>query len=140
MNLKEKVYLKSLSSILPFAVLFATLPFHQISAATNTGSVVGVVFAEEFSTPVEGVVVKIYDTKKEKFYSNQLTDKYEPYAINNVPVGDYNVVVSTKEGDFITDMMVNVRADLPTSLSLSLKPDKIAPKEPEKKKKWYKKS
>jgi hypothetical protein len=138
MNLQQKIYVKPLATFLSIATLLMAVSISPISALPGNGSVVGMVFAENFSTPIVGAVVKLYDPKTEKFYSGRPTDEYGLYAINNVPVGEYNVVVSTKKGDFPSDMMVVVRADLPTPLSLSLKPGKKAPDNPEKKKKWYK--
>jgi len=140
MNLQQKIYVKPLASFLSVVLVLVMVPYHQISADPNTGTIVGMVVAEDFSTPIKGAVVKVYDPKTEKFYSSRPTDEYGLYAINNVPAGNYNIVVSTKEGDVKSDMMVKVRAELPTPLSLSLKPDKAAQEDPEKKKKkrrWF---
>ncbi len=135
MNLQQKIYVKLLATFLSVSMILMTVSIPQISADPNVGSVVGMVVAENFSTPIKGAVVKLYDPVTEKFYSSRPTDEYGLYAINNVPVGEYNIVVITKEGDIQSDMMVTVRADLPTPLSLSLKPDKVSPEDPDKKKK-----
>jgi len=120
MHFKQKGYIEPLAIILSFALLYVS--FQQTAVAQQTGSVVGMVVTGDYSSPIKGAIVKLYDPKTGKFYTSSQTDENGNYSLKNVPVGDYNVVVTTKDGDFPCDLMVGVRAGIPTSLILALQP------------------
>ncbi len=120
MHFKQKAYTGSLAIIMSFAMLCG--PFTQIATAQAMGSVVGMVVSDDFSSPIKGAIVKIYNPKTEMFFSSGPTDENGLYTIKDVPIGEYNVVVVTEDGDFPCDLMVNVKSGPPTPLLLALQP------------------
>ncbi len=138
MHFKQKAYIGSLAIIISIAMLYG--PFTQMAAAQATGSVVGMVVSEDFSAPIKGAKVKIYNPKTEMFFSSNTTKENGLYTIKNVPVGEYHVVVVTQDGESPCDLMVKVRKEPATPLTVALQQGKASVAEHlAKQEKWYKK-
>jgi hypothetical protein len=138
MHFKQKARIGSLAIIISIAMLYG--PFIQMAAAQATGSVVGMVVSGDFSSPIKGAKVKLYNPKTEMFFSSNTTKENGLYAIKDVPIGEYHVVVVTQEGESPCDLMVKVRKEPATPLTLALQQGKASvAAQLAKEEKWYKK-
>ncbi|MFB0560323.1 MAG: carboxypeptidase-like regulatory domain-containing protein [Candidatus Lokiarchaeia archaeon] len=159
MDFKSSLFVKPLVFFLVSFLVFAGFPFGSstnLQAQDEKGSIIGVVFQkEEISAepgedvqvtwprifypyrPVAGAEVKAINNDTGEVFISYKTDKYGVYKIEGLPPGEYNIGVSTEEGDFISDIVVKVEPNKPAPVPLMLKSTKVAEKIAPKKK-WYK--
>ena len=142
MNFKSIPFIKPLVFFLVSFLAFAGFPFgfsKNAVAEVGKGDIVGVVFqgvvfqmgAEEVEItwprvlqqyrPVVGAEVKAINTETGETYISNKTDKYGIYKIEGIPVGEYNIGVSTDDGDFISNIVVKVEPNKQTAVPLMLK-------------------
>lgn len=159
MNFKSLPFVKPLVFFLVSFLVFAGFPFgfsKNVAAEVEKGSIVGVVFQKEDISvkpgeevqatwprlfypyrPVVGAEVKAISAETGEVFISYKTDKYGIYRIEGLPPGEYNIGVSTEEGDFISDIVVKVEPNKLAPVPLMLKTTKVAEKI-KPKKKWYK--
>ncbi|TKJ34746.1 hypothetical protein CEE39_02155 [bacterium (candidate division B38) B3_B38] len=159
MNFKSLHFVKPLVFFLVSFLAFAGFPSgfcKDVAAEDENGSIVGVVFQKEDISPkveeevksiwprilypyspVVGAEVKAINSKTGEVYISYKTDKYGIYKIEGIPAGEYNIGVSTEEGDFVSDIVVKVEPNKATPVPLLLKSAKVV-EETKEKKKWYK--
>ena len=142
MNLKSLPFIKPLVFFLVFFLAFAGISFgftKNAIAEVGKGDIVGVVFQKLSSTgeeeveviwprilqqyrPVGGAEVKVINTETGETYLSDKTDKYGIYKIEGIPAGEYKIVVTTEERDYISDIVIKVVANKQTAVPLMLKP------------------
>jgi len=142
MNFKSLPFINPLVFFLVSFLAFAGFPFgfsKSVVAEDANGSIVGVVFQNDVMTPVVGAEVKAINNETGEIYISYKTDKYGIYKIEVLPVGEYNIGLSTEEGDFISDIVVKVEPNTPTPAPLMVKQTQDV-KKVNPKKKWYKRT
>ena len=93
-----------------------------LAANANTGSLIGFVYAEDQTTPVEGAVLQARNINSGKIYKSTKTDKLGMFKIEKIDQGFYVAGVSTKEGDFNLPHLVGIKGNETAKASFALKP------------------
>lgn len=96
------------------------------AAKANTGNLIGFVYAEDGTTPVEGAVLKARNISTGKVYKSTKTDELGMFKIE-LDHGTYIAGVSTKEGDFNLNGLIGIKANETAKISLALKPGATPP-------------
>jgi hypothetical protein len=104
-----------------FSLLF--FPYEALSSA-QTGTLTGIIFAEDMKTPIENAVVLVRNVKTKIEFRSNPTDKSGSYVIKNLDEGLYILGVSAPIGDFNFGYQVQIKANETAKLSLALKPGK----------------
>jgi len=148
MNFKSLHFVKPLVFFLVSFLVFAGFPFASstnLQAQDEKGSIVGVVFQREdisakdadevlakwpnIANPfyaVEGAEVKAINTETGEIYISSKTDKYGIYRIENLPAGEYKILISIEEEDITSDIVVKVEPNKQIPLPLMLIKTKAA--------------
>lgn len=86
------------------------------------GSVVGFVYDQDGTTPIEGAVVKLRNVTSGKTYESSPSDSEGNFLIEEMESGVYIYGVTSVEGDYSCDGMIGVRVDRsgPAKMSLAL--------------------
>jgi hypothetical protein len=104
-----------------FSLLF--FPYEALSSA-QTGTLTGIIFAEDMKTPIEKAVVLVRNVKTKIEFRGNPTDKSGSYVIKNLDEGLYVLGVSAPIGNFNFGYQVQIKANEMAKLSLALKPGK----------------
>jgi len=121
--LKEKIFhSRALIWGVAAAFLSLLLPVEALAQARGTGSLIGFIYAENLTTPVENAIVKIKNISTGKEYMSNPTDKTGLYKIESVAEGRYILGVTTPQGDFNFEFELFIKAREIAKLSLALKP------------------
>lgn len=148
MSFKSLPFVKPLVFFLVSFLAFAGFPFDfstNVEAEVKKGSIVGVVFeskdisakdADEILTKwpnianpfyaVEGAEVKAINTETGEIYISSNTDKYGIYRIENLPAGEYKILISIEEEEITSDIVVKVEPNMQIPLPLMLIKTKAA--------------
>ena len=108
--------------------VFALLIFFSISflGSENApkGNIIGFVYAEDGTTPLEGAVVKIKHVSTDAVYESSGSDTHGVFKIEGVEKGIYICGVKAAQGDFNSDSLIGVRIheNETAKVSLSLVP------------------
>lgn len=99
------------------------LPANLSSEEAVKGNLIGFVYAQDGTTPLEGAIVKAKNIASGIVYESDISDQYGAYRINDVERGIYIIGVETTIGDFNIDDLVGLRikANETAKLSLSLR-------------------
>ncbi|MDH5405998.1 MAG: carboxypeptidase-like regulatory domain-containing protein [Candidatus Aminicenantes bacterium] len=146
--MKRLPFVKPLVLFLVSFLAFAGFPFDfstNVEAEVKKGSIVGVVFQSEdisakdgaevltkwpsIANPfyaVEGAEVKAINTETGEIYFSSKTDKYGIYRIENLPAGEYKILISIEEEDITSDIVVKVEPNKQIPLPLMLIKTKTA--------------
>src|SRR4030067_276621 len=108
------------------AFLSLLLPVEALAQARGTGSLIGFIYAESLSAPVENAVVKIRNISTGKEFLSKPTDKTGLYKIENAEQGRYVLGVTTPQGDFNFEFELFIKTGEIAKLSLALKPGLMA--------------
>jgi hypothetical protein len=73
------------------------------------GNIIGFVYAQDGTTPLEGAIVKARNITTGNMFQSEKSDKYGTYLIRNVENGVYVIGVESREGGFNGDGLVGVR-------------------------------
>ena len=96
------------------------------AAKANTGNVIGFVYAEDSTTPVEGALFQVRNINTGKAYKSTKTDNLGMFKIE-LEQGMYVAGVNTKEGDFNFPNLIGVKANETAKVSFALKPGATPP-------------
>ena len=94
------------------------------SGEVSKGSILGFVYDEDGTTPLEGVVVEFKDISTGAVYESSKSDSLGVFKIEGVEKGLYIYGVRTAQGDFNSDGTIGViiRENETAKLSISLTP------------------
>jgi len=148
MNFKSLLFVKPLVFFLVSFLAFAGFPFgfpKNAVAEVEKGDIVGVVFqkekislmgAEEVRAiwptilqqyrPMAEAEVKVINTETGETYISNKSDKYGIYKIEGIPAGEYKIVVTIEERDYVSDIVVKVEPNKQIPLPLMLITTKAA--------------
>jgi len=109
---------------LAFAFLIFCYPNFLRSKNVPKGNIVGFVYAEDGTTPLEGAVVEVKNISTDAVYESSKSDSLGVFKIEGVEKGVYIYGVKTAQGDFNSDGLIGViiREDETAKLSISLTP------------------
>jgi hypothetical protein len=114
------------------------VPFGEVAwAKTQSGSLVGFVYAQDLKTPVAGAVVKVRNMANQKEYVSGSTDANGMYKIAAVDEGRYILGVTAPAGDFNFDYVMTLKGGEMAKLSVGLAPGSPAAKGDSAKKSFF---
>ena len=127
MTKKEKRLLRGLrkefgSVAVVFALLFFYFPPILNCEDTAKGNLIGFVYEEDGTTPLEGAVVKIKNISSGAIYESSQSDRSGVFKIMGLENGVYICGVATPKGNFNLDGLVGVgiRNNETAKMSISL--------------------
>ncbi len=85
-----------------------TSPYILTAKSGNKGNLIGFVFAEDGTTPLESAVVTILNVSDGNRYASSKTDGNGVFKLENLEKGIYILGVSTEEGDFNSNNLVGI--------------------------------
>lgn len=105
-----------------FAFLLSSFPSILKSEEAAKGNLIGFVYEEDGTTPLEGAVVKIKNISSGVIYESSQSDKYGVFKIVGLENGIYICGVATPKGNFNLDGLVGVgiRNNETAKMSISL--------------------
>ena len=105
-------------------LFFLASPFLAGAQASSKGNVVGFIYAQDGTTPLEGAVVKFKNLTSGKIYDSTRSDVYGVFRIKGIESGIYTYGVLTEQGDFNADDVLGLKVDENeiAKLSISLDP------------------
>ena len=102
------------------------LLFYPAEAWSQTdvgaGSLKGIIYSQDLTTPMENAVVKIRNIDDGEERESSPTDDTGAYEIGDIKEGRYVLGVTTAAGDFNFDYVVSIKANEKASLSMAVKP------------------
>jgi hypothetical protein len=120
---KNKVFVYGALAVFAALLVPAGLFAGPQATAAATGSLTGFIYAKDMKTPVEGAIVKVRNIEDGKEFSSPPTDANGLYTIANIPEGRYMLGVTSGEGDFNFDYVINVKAGELGKLTVALAPE-----------------
>ena len=104
-------------------LIFCSTSFLR-SAQVSKGNILGFVYDEDGTTPLEGAVVEFKDISTGAVYESSKSDSLGVFKIEGVEKGLYIYGVRTAQGDFNSDgpLGVRIRGNETAKLSISLTP------------------
>ncbi len=124
---KAFVYV-ALAAFAMFAVPAGLWAGPQATAGAANGSLTGFIYAKDMTTPVGGAIVKVRNITDGREFASPPTDPDGLYTIVNIPEGRYMLGVTSAEGDFNFDYVVNIKAGELGKLTVALAPQAEARK------------
>jgi hypothetical protein len=116
---------------------------HSVMAQTNKeGSLVGYIYKEDCTTPVEGAVIRMRNISGGSEYESKESNKLGAVAINSIEEGLYTVGIFTEDGGFNIENIIGIKANELAEVSFTLRPlaQETPPAKKDKKRprgKWY---
>ena len=106
-----------------FLLIFCSSGF-LMSESTGRGNIIGFVYGEDGTTPLEGAVVQVKNMSTGIIYDSSVSDEYGIFKVQGVESGIYMYGVKTPQGDFNSDSLVGVKVsgDETAKMSVSLTP------------------
>lgn len=101
-------------------VLFVT-PIVRAEEANNTADLVGFIYAEDGTTPVEGAVCKVKNITTNKVYESTKTDMLGLFKIEGMEEGVYLAGVNAGDKAYIVKDYFGVKANSTAKIALALK-------------------
>jgi len=103
------------------------VPFGEVAwAKSQSGSLVGFVYAQDLKTPVAGAIVKVRNMANQKEYASGSTDANGMYKIDGIDEGRYILGVTAPTGDFNFDYVMLLKGGEIAKLSVGLAPGTVA--------------
>ena len=100
-------------------VLFIT-PWVSADSAAGTSSMIGFVYAEDGTTPVQGAVFKIQNVKTKQVYESTKTDEMGVFKMEGIEPGMYLAGVVTEKEAYPISKVLGFQSDSTAKLSVSL--------------------
>lgn len=115
---RSKVFI---SFVIAAFILFITPSTLKSEIAGNTGNLIGFIYAEDGTTPVEGAVFKVKNVKTNKVYESTQTDELGVFKIEGIEEGLYLAGVNSEDKAYVIENVLAFQGDTTAKLSLSLK-------------------
>ena len=125
---KHKKVKSKKSYYLPIFLIMACLLLYAPNALTGEnqtkGNIIGFVFGEDGTSPMEGATVKFLNVSSDAVFESSQTDQNGLFTVKGIDSGIYIFGVLSSEGDFILDDLIGVKiAENETAkISISLAP------------------
>jgi hypothetical protein len=114
------------------------LPNLAKAEGNETGNLIGFVFSEDGTTPVQGAVVTLRNVSTGEVYKSQGTDDNGVFAVKQMQKGMYVMGVTSNDGNFNAEDLIGVREGKTEKISISLRQYEEGSKEGEKEDKGQK--
>jgi len=112
---------KTVGFLLIFSIIIFYFPHNLKAQNTGKGNLIGFVFENDKTTPVEGAVVKLKNVSTGVVYESSKSDKLGIFKTKGIAEGLYIVGISTKEGNFNSVNLIGIKATETAKVSFALK-------------------
>ena len=113
---------KPIAVTLIFAFLLFISPNFLKAEDNTSGNLIGFVYGQDETTPLEGAVVKIRNVSSGAVYESSKTDNLGIFKIEGINQGLYICGVSVEDQNFNVPSLIGIKADETAKVSFSLKP------------------
>ncbi|HXI03320.1 MAG TPA: carboxypeptidase-like regulatory domain-containing protein [Candidatus Saccharimonadales bacterium] len=100
--------------------LVMALPAELLADAPATTSIGGKVLDQDGVTPVGSLIVRLRNRATGDTYESKPTDTGGGYKIQDVPDGDYAIIISTGAGDFELPNSITIQGGRPSMITVIL--------------------
>ena len=105
--------------------LFSLLAFLSLSTPASSGAeakgnVVGFIYAQDGTTPLEGATVKFKNLASGEIFESSRSDVYGVFKVQGIATGVYTYGVVTEEGDFNADDILGLKISEKETAKLSI--------------------
>jgi len=111
---------KFVAVVLIFSFILFYSPYLVAAKKDAKGNLIGFVYGEDKTTPLDGAVVKARNVLTGDVVQSTQTDNLGVVTMKGLNVGIYELVVSTTDGDFLVKHLVGIKGDQTTKVSFSL--------------------
>jgi hypothetical protein len=96
---------------------------HLFSGSANAqGKLIGNIFQNDGTTPVEGAVLKIRNVSTGSYYESSSSDENGHFAVVRVDEGLYIAGITTESKDFNIENLIGIKANETAEISIALDP------------------
>ena len=113
---------KPIAVTLIFAFLLFISPNFLKAEDNTSGNLIGFVYGQDETTPLEGAVVKLRNVSSGAVYESGKTDNLGIFKIEGINQGLYICGVSVEDKDFNVPSLIGIKAEETAKVSFSLKP------------------
>jgi len=115
---------KLISILIVFIFLFYTAPLFSATQSTAKGNIIGFLYAQDGTTPLEGGVVKFKNLTTGIVLESSKSNSNGIFKVEGIESGIYTYGIVTAEGDFNADNLVGIRIqeNETAKMSIALKP------------------
>lgn len=111
---------RAIFAFLGISLLLFSLPYLAQAEDAAKGNIIGFVFDQDGTSPVEGAVVKIKNVTTEKVYQSSKSDANGVFRIKAIESGIYLCGVQTAQGGFNSDELFGVKVSEGETAKLSV--------------------
>ena len=111
---------KPVALLVVFAFLVFLSPNLLNSQTRDTGSITGVIFAKDGTTPYPNAVITVKNVGTGREYKSQPTDNRGQFRVDGMPKGVYVFGVSTPQGDFNSEDLIGIEPGKTAKISIAL--------------------
>jgi len=112
---------KILSILLIFSFMLFYSPHFLTAKSPSNGNLIGFIYAEDGTSPVEGAVFKIKNVANGKTLESTKSDKLGIIKVEGIEEGFYIGGVTTDSGNYNLGNIIGIKADTTAKVSISLK-------------------
>jgi hypothetical protein len=112
---------KFIAIFLIFSFILFYSPGLMAAKKDAKGDLIGFVYGEDKTTPLEGAVVKARNVLSGEVIQSTRSDKLGVITMKGLDVGLYELVVSTNDGDFLVKPLVGIKENETAKVSFALK-------------------
>jgi hypothetical protein len=116
----KRIKSKSIAIGLILAFLMFGSPYLLQSQSKDTGSIKGLIFAKDGTTPYPGAVVTVKNVETGQEYQSKATNSQGAFLVEGLPKGMYVFGVSTPEGTFNSENLIGVEPGKTSKISIAL--------------------
>ena len=119
--MKRGAKIKFTAVLLCFSLTLLYFPNIAKAEKQTTGRLIGFIFSEDGTTPVEGAVVTLRNVATGEVYKSSGTDDHGVFKFEDMQKGLYVMGVSSVNGDYNAEELVGVHSGKTEKLSITLK-------------------
>lgn len=103
-----------------FLLAFFSFSMLASAQARPKGNVIGFIYAQDGTTPLEGAIIKFKNLTTGKIFESTRSDVYGIFRVQGVESGVYTYGVVTEGGDFNADDILGLKVDENETAKLSI--------------------
>lgn len=114
-------YIKFTPILLSLALVLLYMPSLAKAGPNGSANLIGFVFSEDGTTPVQGAVVTLRNVATGKTFKSTGTDSYGVFKVQELEKGLYVMGVSSEDGGYNAENLIGIRSGKTEKVSVTLK-------------------
>lgn len=111
---------KPTAILLIFSFIFLYSIYDLRAQGVSKGNLMGSIYDEGGTTPIEGAVVKLRNISTGEGYESSESDNSGFFKLKDIDEGLYIIGISTREGDFNVPNLVGIKANKTANVTFNL--------------------